>query len=73
MKDETKTWLDYSKENLESSKILIKRKLFNPCLQNIQQSIEKALKAILIEQTIKYHRISRWRVMRYFCKPLTIF
>lgn len=53
MKDETKTWLDYSKDNLESSKILIKRKLYNPCLQNIQQSVEKALKAILIEQTIK--------------------
>ncbi|MDO9549058.1 MAG: HEPN domain-containing protein [Candidatus Marinimicrobia bacterium] len=53
MKDETKTWLDYSKENLESSKIFIKRKLYNPCLQNIQQSVEKALKAIFIERTIK--------------------
>jgi len=53
MKDETKTWLDYSKENLDSSKILIKRKLYNPCLQNIQQSVEKAMKAIFIERTIK--------------------
>lgn len=53
MKDETKTWLDYSKENLVSSKILIKRKLYNPCLQNIQQSVEKAMKAIFIERTIK--------------------
>jgi uncharacterized protein (UPF0332 family) len=35
MKDETKLWLNYSKENLDSAKILLESKLFNPCLQNI--------------------------------------
>ena len=53
MKDETKMWLDYSKENLDSAKILMKSKLFNPCLQNVQQCVEKALKALLIENSIK--------------------
>ena len=53
MKDETKIWLYYSKENLDSAKILLESKLFNPCLQNIQQSVEKLLKALLIENSIK--------------------
>lgn len=49
MKDEAKTWLDYSKENLESAKVLLSSNLFNPCLQNVQQSVEKALKAVQIQ------------------------
>ena len=43
MKDETKQWLNYANENLESSKILLENFLFNPSLQNAQQSIEKNL------------------------------
>lgn len=53
MKDETKIWLDYSRENLESAAILLASSLFNPCLQNIQQCVEKVLKAVMIENTIK--------------------
>ena len=56
MKDETKLWLRYVEENLESAKILLKSNLYNPCLQNVQQTVEKALKAILIEKTIKLKR-----------------
>ena len=56
MKDETKTWIDYAGENLESSKILLDSKLYNPCLQNVQQSVEKSLKAIFIEKAIKLKR-----------------
>jgi HEPN domain-containing protein len=43
MKEETKIWLKYSDENFDSAKILLKSKLFNPCLQKIQQAVEKAL------------------------------
>lgn len=53
MKNETKIWLDYSKENLDSAKVLMGSKLYNPCLQNIQQCVEKSLKALLIEKSIK--------------------
>lgn len=56
MRDETRLWLDYAKENFESAKVLLKSDLYNPCLQNIQQSIEKALKAILIENSYKLKR-----------------
>lgn len=56
MKDETKIWLEYSKENLESAKILLQSELLNPCLQNVQQSVEKSLKALLIENSRKLKR-----------------
>ena len=55
MKDETKQWLKYANENLESSKILLESFLFNPSLQNAQQSIEKniCLKCIEIASQVK--------------------
>ena len=56
MKDETRTWLNYAGENLESSQILLQSNLYNPCLQNVQQAVEKALKAVLIEKAIKLKR-----------------
>ncbi len=40
MKDETKLWIKYAYENFVSSQILLKSELFNPVLQNTQQSIE---------------------------------
>lgn len=56
MKDETRIWLQFAEENLKSSKILIKSHLYNPTLQNSQQCVEKALKAIFIDKNIKLKR-----------------
>jgi HEPN domain-containing protein len=53
MKNETKLWLNYSLENLKSARVLLQNNLFNPCLQNIQQSVEKSIKALLIENSEK--------------------
>lgn len=53
MKDETKKWLEYANENLLSAQLLAGR-LFNPCLQNVQQAVEKVLKALLVELDIKF-------------------
>jgi len=53
MKDETKKWLDYADENLRSARLLLDGELFNPCLQNVQQAVEKILKAVLVESAIK--------------------
>jgi len=61
MKNETKIWLRYAEENLRSAKILLDSGLYNPCLQNSQQAVEKALKAVLIEKESplrKTHSIS---------------
>ena len=54
MKDETKIWLQYADENFESAKMLLDGSLFNPCLQNVQQAIEKLLKALLVEFSLKF-------------------
>lgn len=56
MRDEAKQWLMFAEENLKSAKILHTNQLFNPCLQNIQQAVEKALKSILIEKSLKLRR-----------------
>ena len=56
MKDETRQWLAYANENLESAKVLLDKSLYNPCLQNVQQAVEKMLKAALIEFSIKLKR-----------------
>ncbi len=46
MQEESKSWLTYSEENLEAARVLLESELYNPCLHNIQQSIEKALKSL---------------------------
>ena len=48
MQEETSNWLKYSEENLEAAKVLFESNLYNPCLHNIQQSIEKALKSLFV-------------------------
>lgn len=53
MKEQTKTWLEYADENLQSAKLLLESDLYNPCLQNVQQATEKMLKALLAERGIK--------------------
>ena len=56
MKDETKNWIAYAGENLHSAVILLDSGLLNPCLQNIQQSVEKYLKALLLEKDQKIRK-----------------
>jgi HEPN domain-containing protein len=56
MKDETLNWVKFADENLKSAKLLFENNFYNPCLQNAQQSIEKLLKAVLIEKGIPLKR-----------------
>jgi len=56
MQEETKNWIKYSEENFEAAKVLLESELFNPCLHNIQQCIEKALKSIIIEKNISFKK-----------------
>jgi len=60
MKKETEAWIVYADENLKSAEVLLQNSLFNACLQNIQQAVEKYLKSLLIEKgigLIKSHNI----------------
>lgn len=52
MKKETKVWVAYAEENHHAAQLLLDNHLYNACLQNIQQAIEKYLKAILIEHSV---------------------
>ncbi len=56
MQKETESWLKYSEENLEAAKVLLESELYNPCLHNIQQSVEKALKSLVIEKLIPFKK-----------------
>jgi len=56
VKDETRMWLVYAQENLASALVLLESCLFNPCLQNAQQAVEKSLKAYLVEQGRKIRK-----------------
>jgi HEPN domain-containing protein len=56
MKGEVREWLAYAEDNLEAARLLLQQDLYNPCLQNIQQSIEKSLKALLLEKTSSYRK-----------------
>lgn len=56
MKNDAGKWVQYAEENLHAAKLLLKSGLFNPCLQNTQQSVEKALKALLAEHSIKLQK-----------------
>jgi HEPN domain-containing protein len=56
MKNETLQWLKYAEENLRSARVLLDSNLYNPCLQNAQQAVEKMLKAVLVERGIKFKK-----------------
>jgi len=50
MSDEGSVWLQYARENLQVARMTLESGLLNPCLQNAQQAVEKALKAILVHR-----------------------
>jgi HEPN domain-containing protein len=56
MRDEARVWIKYAYENLASARILLAQNLLNACLQNIQQSVEKYLKAMLVEKGQKVRK-----------------
>ncbi len=56
MKDETQVWLTYAEENFEVAKLALSHGYVNACLHNVQQAIEKALKAVVIEHELEFRR-----------------
>jgi HEPN domain-containing protein len=56
MSDEAWTWLQYAHENLQVAEMTLQARLLNPYLQNSQQAIEKALKAIRIHSKMPARR-----------------
>lgn len=46
MNAECRCWFQYAEENRQVADLCFKSGLFNSCLQNVQQTVEKALKAL---------------------------
>lgn len=49
-------WLTYAQENLEAAKLCLANGLYNTCLQNAQQAVEKALKAVIIKHNLPFSK-----------------
>ena len=56
MKDETLTWISYADENLDVSTLALEHGHLNACLQNAQQAVEKYLKALIVENGLRFVR-----------------
>lgn len=56
MKDETRAWLSYADENLDVARLSLEHGHLNASLQNVQQAIEKYLKAVIIEKDLEFRR-----------------
>ena len=56
MSDEAWAWLRYARENLQVAEMTLQAELLNPCLQNSQQAIEKALKANRVHRQMSARR-----------------
>jgi HEPN domain-containing protein len=48
MRGSSRQWIAFADENLSAARLLLDHLLLNACLHNIQQAVEKYLKAILI-------------------------
>jgi len=56
MKEETKAWLAYADENLNVAKLSLDHGHLNASLQNVQQAVEKYLKAVILEKDLEFKR-----------------
>jgi len=53
-------WIRFASDNLKSSRVLVENELYDPAINNIQQCVEKCLKALLLasgEKIPKTHSI----------------
>lgn len=56
MRKEAEAWLKISVEDLQSAEVLSDRKLFRPACYHAQQSVEKCLKALIVDRDIEIPR-----------------
>lgn len=56
MKNETRIWISYANENLDVARLALEHGHLNSSLQNIQQAVEKYLKAVIVEKDLEFRR-----------------
>ncbi len=66
MKDSTAKWIAFAEENLGCARLVVESEYYNAALQNAQQAVEKALKALVVERDLEFrktHSIQQLRDM----------
>ena len=58
-----KHWIAYARDNLAVSSLCLASELWNPCLQNAQQAVEKSLKAMRSQKELPDKRTHGIRVL----------
>ncbi len=64
MNGDASAWLRYARENVATARLCLQSGLFNPSIQNAQQTVEKALKALCLHAGLtvkKTHSIAGLR------------
>jgi HEPN domain-containing protein len=56
MSDDSRKWFVYADENLAVARLALEGGWFNACLQNVQQAVEKFLKAALLFRDAGFQR-----------------
>jgi HEPN domain-containing protein len=56
MKDSTAKWIAFAEENVGCARLVAENGYFNAALQNTQQAVEKALKALIIEKELEFRK-----------------
>ena len=64
MSIESQQWLNYARDNLAVSRLCLSSGLWNPCLENAQQTVEKSLKALRSRRGLGEKRIHYIRILR---------
>lgn len=64
MRIEPGNWLVYAKDNLAVARLCLSSQLWNPCLHNAQQTVEKSLKALRSLRGLSEKRIHDIRILR---------
>jgi len=63
MREEVKRWIEKAEKDLDAAEYLFKGKKYEECSLFCQQSVEKALKSVLLNRTNKIIRIHDLKVL----------
>lgn len=56
MKVDAGKWFDYADENLAIARLGLEGGYYNACLQNVQQAVEKYLKAVVLRRGLSFRK-----------------
>jgi len=64
MRDSVKRWFAFAEENLACARIVADKGYYNPALQNVQQAVEKTLKALILQNDLEFRKTHNIQELR---------